>query len=389
MSVEPNPLASFPSLATETVQQFHALKPQLQEVILTSLNTLHSKGIDLGKISSVLVKRPTYASKIMELWILLHELGVASDRGLDLIENNYPNVFSYLSTMTFIQQQTRLKLNTTQMNQFLFIDSIGDFKYLLEVLHHQGQLTMERVDMLLKTTSLNFRAYAQCCKLLLKWDLFTPDNEKQLKNDLLLDNLHHVAQALTQLDEDSTLSDLLIKKLTDNMPHAKAITDGFGVLRSHLSTFTERDALIIIQSAEAAKPCAGSLAFLIQARLDSPDNIKQLLDRKRYATPVVILLYQLQCNRALTQEHIDLVMHAAPLLNESIVLDQLSKTSLAKQLPLPCIKSALMRLNVLSHESTEAEKVETLYHCACLLNPDEKDNSHLLDKESSSYLRMK
>lgn len=393
MSVEPNPLASFTSLTTETVELFHTLKPELQKVILTSLNTLHLKGMDLDKISSVLVRKPDYASKIMELWLLLHQLEVASDEGLDLIEKNCPNVVSYLSTLTFIHQKTSLKLNTMQTNQFLLVKSTGGFHYLLNFLNNIKKLTAERFDALLKTPTLNFRAYAECCKLLFKWDIFTPDNEMRLEKYFGLNYLHYIAQALTQLDESCHLSNNLFEKLTDHTPHAEAIVDGLGVLWSHLRTskasYNERDALIIIQSAEAAKHSAGSLAFLIQENLDSPDNITQLLNTTPYATPVVILLYQLRCNRALNQEHFDLVMRVAPLLNESILRDQISKTSWANQLPLPCIKSALMRLNALSHESTETEKIETFNHCASLLNPNEKDNTHLIEEDDLFQIRVK
>ena len=245
-------------------------------------------------------------------------------------------------------------------------DAIDAF---IELLHGSGRLTEARLDALLKKRNFPVGAYVSSLKVLSKWYLCTDSNETLLQS-VDSDNLNDISLSLVTIDEfGQKLSQELLEALVKYQSDCKAIYTGLSFLQSRIKLFTPAQAMTIITAGNAANSVSGNLVFLIQSGLDSRENCDSLLRTKDCAKSIEIILYQLKCKMAITQDNFNRVIEVAHLLADPVVMGRLTHISWSSPLTLPRIDALLSTLSTFSSCTTDAERDDLLATCATIIDP--------------------
>ncbi len=353
-------------------EELSAILPTLTDrdrtKIIPCLQKLREKSFLNEKNVLILLQRPTYAEWITNLLLQIHAIGLDSTAYLARIAAVTESSYRYTSILKD-WVKFHINITATRLNNLLDMSQGDELAHLFHMLQRAGQLTAERVDLILSNPNLDVLAYSNCVDSLLKSHLFNPAVEQLLLQSN--DTIHELQTALADLCKHTPLTHDLIALLMQQKTHTAEIASGIQILSSRISYFSTEDAKIIIAAADQAYFVARSLSFMIPAQLDNQDNREALLTTKADAEAVNLMLCNLANLHQLTEENFADVIAVAPLIGSPTILNMLRKTSMIESLGWGQISCLLFSLGTLAYNPVpETASTALLEACASMLALD-------------------
>ena len=359
--------------------EWHTLSPRLRALVGKDLVALHKASLLNEDLALVLVKNPYYSSGLVALILQLHALKISHRPYFStIVEHAFAaqkltNIFKKLSGYGYEISESRVTciLTTTEH---------GALNYSIELLHKMGLLNDARLDTLLSETCGWVRSYADMLVNLVKKGLLSQESK--------LLGIHpscasSVSLCVEQLQ--TMLQPELFERLLTSQEDAECIATGLEILTVRLPHFKIEDVVTVIACGKNANFAAECLSFLFYAGLlVDGANRERLLPAKDALSVVVFFLYQLKCNKSITQDRFIQVIDVAPLVAKtSVLMHSLDSVKWIEPLLLRRIDALLEELKKL-RECTEDEKAAITKKCSMLITKGSELPSQDLSASSSA-----